>query len=66
MSGASVADPALPLAVHPTAIPGLLIVDLPVHRDNRGCVRSFSENSASANGIGQAIANVSSARSTYW
>lgn len=29
------------LAVHPTAIPGLLIVDLPVHRDNRGW---FKEN----------------------
>ena len=31
----------LALAVHPTAIPGLLIVDLPVHRDNRGW---FKEN----------------------
>lgn len=27
---------ATPLAVHETAIPGLLIVDLPVHRDSRG------------------------------
>ena len=41
MSGASVADAAGALAVHPTAIPGLLIVDLPVHRDNRGW---FKEN----------------------
>ncbi|MCD2444221.1 sugar nucleotide-binding protein [Agromyces sp. SYSU K20354] len=29
------------MAVHPTVIPGLLIVDLPVHRDNRGW---FKEN----------------------
>lgn len=34
-------DEPTTLAVHPTAIPGLLIVDLPVHRDNRGW---FKEN----------------------
>src|SRR5690554_5087097 len=28
-----------PLAVHETTIPGLLLIDLPVHGDNRGCVK---------------------------
>ena len=41
MSGGGAAAAPRALAVHPTAIPGLLIVDLPVHRDNRGW---FKEN----------------------
>ena len=41
MSGGGEAGAPRALAVHPTAIPGLLIVDLPVHRDNRGW---FKEN----------------------
>ncbi|HVL61889.1 MAG TPA: bifunctional dTDP-4-dehydrorhamnose 3,5-epimerase family protein/NAD(P)-dependent oxidoreductase [Microbacterium sp.] len=41
MSAGGEAGAPRTLAVHPTAIPGLLIVDLPVHRDNRGW---FKEN----------------------